>query len=210
MTTITDVDLDREMTAALRALDIDRFEQLAAEADRRREESQQRLKRVDALAAAAAWYARHGVAVFPCAPRGKRPICRRGFQDATCDPEQVRRWWTDTPAANIATPTGRWADVVDIDGPNGHASVTNLQQRGLLPEPLALVSTPGDDDHDRPPGMHYLIPPTGDGNGTRVAPGMDFRGDGGYTLLPPSHGPNGKQYRWLTEFPASAVAGEAR
>lgn len=199
----SDQQLDQELTRTLRALELEQFEAAAAEADRRREQAQQRLGRTRALAATAAWYAARGVKVFPCAPRGKRPATEHGFHDASCDPDQVRRWWQATPDANIGAPTGHWWDVVDIDGHDGHISVAGLRARGLLPEPLALARTPG--SSTRPPGMHYFIPPTGDGNGTRIAPGVDYRGRGGYVILPPSHAPGGRQYAWLTPPPPPMV-----
>ena len=50
---------------------------------------------------AARTYATNGVAIFPCQPRGKRPITGRGFHDATCDLDQIDAWWTEHPDANI-------------------------------------------------------------------------------------------------------------
>src|SRR5699024_8549698 len=58
-----------------------------------------------------------GVPVFPCVPREKRPLTRRGFHDATTDLDQVSAWWDRWPSANIAIPTGPASgiEVVDID-----------------------------------------------------------------------------------------------
>ncbi|WP_409047908.1 bifunctional DNA primase/polymerase [Microbacterium sp. HA-8] len=36
-----------------------------------------------ALPAAAVHYARHGLRVFPCVPKHKRPMTENGFKDAT-------------------------------------------------------------------------------------------------------------------------------
>lgn len=46
-------------------------------------------------------YAVRGWKVFPCNPDGKEPLGGNGHKDATDDQEQVRRWWTQTPRANI-------------------------------------------------------------------------------------------------------------
>src|SRR5258708_4431274 len=51
-------------------------------------------------------YARVGFAVFPCRPRGKEPITKHGFKDATRDEAQIRKWWTRWPDANIGIATG--------------------------------------------------------------------------------------------------------
>jgi hypothetical protein len=193
---LTDQQLDEAMTDALRALDMNRFEDLAAEADQRQNERRQRLARPDALAQAAAWYAAQGIAVFPCRPRGKAPITRHGFYDAAADTEIVRQWWRDTPTANIGAPTGNLFDCIDIDGPPGYHSLGQMRERGVLPRCIGRSRTPGNPP-GRPPGMHYLIAPTGDGCTTGLMPGIDYRGSGGYIILPPSLGANGEQYEWL-------------
>ena len=137
-----------------------------------------RLSRPGALRDAAHWYAAQGIPVFPCKPGGKAPLTRRGFKDATTDPAQIDSWWTQTPAANIGLPTGGRFDVVDTDGPTGCRSfgIADLRDDG---EPcLGWVSTPH--------GFHYYIAPTGGPNRTRILPGVDYRGTGGYVLAPPS------------------------
>lgn len=49
------------------------------------------------LAEWAAWYAAHGLAVFPLNPRSKNPAAPHGFRDASTDAEQVRKWWGGEP-----------------------------------------------------------------------------------------------------------------
>src|SRR5262245_27417027 len=53
------------------------------------------------LTEAATRYAELGYRVFPCIPRDKRPLIEAWQHAATCDVEQVERWWNQTPAANI-------------------------------------------------------------------------------------------------------------
>lgn len=51
---------------------------------------------------AALGYAARGWKVLPCRPDGKEAILK-GWQDnASNDPAVIRKWWTDTPDANIA------------------------------------------------------------------------------------------------------------
>ena len=68
---------------------------------------------------AALAYAALGWAVFPLAPGTKRPLIAGGggFKAATRDAEQIRRWWTETPDANIGVATGKVSgiSVVDVD-----------------------------------------------------------------------------------------------
>lgn len=172
------------------------------------------------LGPSALFYATHiGWPVFPLVPQGKRPLTTHGFKDASRDPEQIRAWWTRTPDANIGTPTGANGcgyDVIDIDGRPGIRSLSTLKHGhcppdcsastfcdslGDLPPVLARAITPGGDDG---PGFHYYIQPTGDGNGTSIAAGIDYRGDGGYVVIPPSLGPTDRRYTWITR-PAAAA-----
>ena len=181
---------DEELVAHLAAIDAADDERVA------------RLSAPDALLVAARWYAdAAGWPVFPCQPRGKQPITRNGFKDATTDLEQIERWWTTTPDANIGTPTGHSFDVVDIDGAPGYGSLADMREAGILPDVLAKSLTPR--------GLHLLIEPTGDGNSAAMLPGIDYRGVGGYIILPPSVGVNSRRYDWsepvdLTRFGAHA------
>ncbi|WP_373286287.1 bifunctional DNA primase/polymerase [Microbacterium nanhaiense] len=74
-----------------------------------------RVDRSPNLALAARSLAAAGVPVFPCLVEGKRPLTRRGFLDASNDPEQVAAWWSRTPNANIGIPTGAASGVVVVD-----------------------------------------------------------------------------------------------
>lgn len=150
------------------------------------------------LQVAAGLYAERGIPVFPCRARGKQPATSHGFKDATTDCQIVLDWWALHPDANIGTPTGLSFDVIDIDGPLGVTSWSKMLDDGALPEVIGQVSTPRDG------GTHLYVAPRGRGNATKFLPGIDYRGAGGYVLLPPSvtdeHGP-GRTYRWLRELP---------
>jgi len=139
------------------------------------------------LAAAARSLAAAGVPVFPCEPDGKRPLTRRGFLDATSDLAQIAAWWSRTPEANIGLPTGAMSGVVvvdvDVHGPvDGRAAWRRASEAGLVGEAGLLVRTPTG-------GAHAYFPAT---VGTEqrswqaAGAGVDFRGDGGYIIAPPS------------------------
>lgn len=191
-------ELDLALTRALQTLDVEEFNRLAAIADQQERDRNARLGAPDALANAAAWYASQGIPVFPIQPRDKRPYPgSRGFKDATTDPATITHWWRDRPDANIGTPTGHRFDVIDIDGPPGYQSAADLRETGTLPHVIGKVHTPSG-------GRHLYVHPTGDGNAARFRPGLDYRGAGGYVLLPPSVGANGKRYDWLQPLEAAA------
>lgn len=153
------------------------------------------------LPAAAARFAAAGVPVFPCVPGGKRPLTAHGFHDASIDPGQVSAWWRRWPAANIAIPTGEASGIVvvdvDVHGPvDGRESFRRARDAGLVEGWELLVRTPTG-------GMHAYYPAT-PGTAQRSwqagRAGVDFRGDGGYVIVPPSTRPTGAataEYRIL-------------
>ncbi|MGO3153453.1 MAG: bifunctional DNA primase/polymerase [Galactobacter sp.] len=139
------------------------------------------------LPLAAREFAGAGVPVFPCVPGGKRPLTERGFHDATTDPEVVAAWWRRHPAANIGVPTGAVSGVVvvdvDIHGPvDGFDAFRRAHNAGLVGGWKILVSTPSG-------GMHAYYPATAapsQRSWQAARAGIDFRGDGGYIIVPPS------------------------
>ena len=128
-------------------------------------------------------YSRAGVPVFPCLPGRKEPLTTHGFHDASVDASQIRAWWTTTPQANLATPTGRPGfDVLDVDvrpTGNGWAALHRAHQAGILDGWTRAIRTPSG-------GLHLHYPGTDQRNGSLRGQHLDFRGLGGYVLLPPS------------------------
>ncbi|HEY6797926.1 MAG TPA: bifunctional DNA primase/polymerase [Kineosporiaceae bacterium] len=139
------------------------------------------------LANASMMLARHDVPVFPCAPGGKQPLTTHGFHDATTDVTAVREWWRRWPDANLGVPTGApWGvDVVDVDvhtTGSGFAAFERARAAGLADGWAWLVRTPSG-------GVHaYFVRRSGGEQRSWQAPTqhIDFRGDGGYIIAPPS------------------------
>ncbi len=138
---------------------------------------------------AALAYVGAGWPVFPCARGGKVPATGRGFHDATLDPERIAAWWTATPAANIGIATGgAGLVVVDVDahddGPDGWANWCALvaAHADAWPDTLEVTTPSG--------GQHlYFTAPAGDpvrNSASKLAPGVDVRGVGGYVVAAPS------------------------
>lgn len=146
-----------------------------------------RVDRTADLAVAARSLAAAGVPVFPCEPDGKRPLTRRGFLDATSALAQVAAWWSRIPEANIGVPTGAASGVVvvdvDVHGPiDGRAAWRRASEAGLVDGAGLLVRTPTG-------GAHAYFPATSDTeqrSWQAANAGVDFRGDGGYIIAPPS------------------------
>jgi len=169
-----------------------------------------------ALADTAARYAAAGIAVFPLQVREKKPYGRTtGLLAATTDADTVAGWWSGAvtiplkaddpqpqrlvrawPDSNIGIATGAPAGfwVLDLDGPEGMASLAALEERfGLLP--ATVEQTTGSGRH-----LCFAMPGPGGpairNSASRVGPKIDVRGDGGYIVAPPSIHPSGRAYAW--------------
>lgn len=135
-------------------------------------------------------YARFGWRVFPVKPGGKAPASMHGVKDATGVAQTIEAWWELWPEANIGIATGTVSGivVVDID----HIPVIEaLREHGKEFPETATVRTPN--------GLHlYFQAPQEPvrNSASKLAKGVDVRGDGGYVLAPPSV-VGGESYRWI-------------
>ncbi len=138
---------------------------------------------------AALSYIERGWHVFPLIPKSKKPLTANGFKDASNDPDQVKRWWTENTEANIGIATGKISGffVVDVDG----EYPDNFPSLGALP----TVKTRK--------GFHYYYsyPPDAEIKCSvkMHKSDVDIRADGGYIVAPPSIHPEGGQYEFCTE-----------
>lgn len=153
------------------------------------------------MLAAALAFADRGWRIFPVKAGTKVPRTANGFHDATTDAATIREWWDGKPHLNIGLATGAASGVwaLDIDGEPGAASLMDLEQRhGELPE-TAVFRTPRG-------GRQYLfalsaLPPgVSITSSVGILPGVDVRGDGGYSVVPPSSRPEGP-YAWISTAP---------
>jgi hypothetical protein len=139
------------------------------------------------LPEAAMRFALAGVPVFPCVPGGKRPLVEHGFHDASTDAGRVTGWWRRWKGANIGVPTGHPSgmEVVDVDqkaAGSGFTAFDHARRVGLIPGWLALVRTPSGGMHAYFPADPYRPQPSWQAARVHV----DFRGAGGYIVVPPS------------------------
>lgn len=144
----------------------------------------------DELLNAALRYAEMGYRVFPCVPGGKAPLTDHGFHDASIDAEQIERWWSRYPLANVGIAT-EGLIVIDIDG-DTNAWPTGDPERmlDLAVAPMAITPRGGSHRIFRQPAGKCWRCTEG-----RLAPKVDTRADGGYIVAPPSVVED-KTYRW--------------
>jgi hypothetical protein len=144
----------------------------------------------------ARYYAARGWPVFPLIPRSKKPIHKGGFKNATTDLAQVDAWWAETPDANIGIATGDVSGlfVVDLDDKEGRSGSENWSQladrNGGDGAPIEHRTGSG--------GLHLVYKHTADlrNSVSKLAPGVDVRGEGGYIAAAPSIHPCGGLYSW--------------
>ena len=151
-------------------------------------------------------YIARGYRVFPC--RDKNTPLVKWRAEASTSVIRIVAWWQKWPRALIGTPTGEVDVVLDVDPPAG---LDTLEEKGW---PL-WFETPT--SHTPRGGLHahFAIPEgnirntTGE-RGRGVGVNIDWRGRGGYALLPSP----GSGYSWdphlsldlpLAECPAALL-----
>jgi hypothetical protein len=144
---------------------------------------------------AALQYAAYQWSVIPVRPREKRPMIRwQEFQHRLANGEEIEGWFERWPDANLAVVTGELSGVVVIDIDPRHGGDKSLakweKQYGKLPETVESRTGGG--------GRHlYFQHPGGEiHNRAGIVDGIDFRGDGGCIVTPPSIHSSGKAYTW--------------
>ena len=147
------------------------------------------------------WYARYGWPIEPvfeakdgyctckegrgCSHAGRHPRTKHGVHDATTNPEQIKRWWTQWPDANIGLATGRISEiiVIDVDPRNGGLKTLRalLKELGPLPKTITARSGGG--------GIHFFFKypdfqVRSDLQGELLGPGVDVLSDNSLLVLP--------------------------
>ncbi len=152
----------------------------------------------------ALWFANNGWPIFPahgiidgvctcrrgpeCSSPGKHPDTRRGWKDASLDPEQIKAWCARNAHLNLALACGN-ITVLDIDGEKGRQSLESLldKDRAAYLRTTPRARTGGG-------GWHLFFQGVDVKNLVGMKPGLDIRSRGGHVILPPSMHISGKRY----------------
>lgn len=134
-------------------------------------------------------YCKHKWPIHPL--NGKVPILKNWQRRASTDPDVVMQWFSKWPKAAVGIVTGFVSNllVLDIDGQEGTNSIADL----ALPDAPTVITARGYHYYFRFPSELQNTPTTR----TRLFPGIDTRGRGGFIVAPPSIHESEHQYKWL-------------
>ncbi len=139
-------------------------------------------------------YAEMGLSVIPVSQDKKPIIPWEPYQKKKASKKEIEDWFTKYPNANIGIVTGKVSGiaVIDIDDPD--LKNKELDAIEMLASP-PIVTTPRGGKH-----QWFAYPNTEVRNRTALFNKVDFRGEGGYVVAPPSSNGNKKQYVWKTDI----------
>ena len=131
--------------------------------------------------------------VFPVNPDTKAPLITGWQSRATCDRFGVIDLFKDYPSAAIGLVTGQKSQlvIIDIDRRKNFNGLQNFKNAGHELSPTVSASTPRGSIH-----LYFKAPlcevPC---SASKIAEGVDIKGDGGFVIAPPSITKWGK-YSW--------------
>lgn len=131
-----------------------------------------------------------------CKSPGKHPRTPNGIDNATTDPIQIQKWWSQWPNANLAHLTGPALGtfVVDVDS---EAARAELEQQGELPKTRTVKTGRGWHLFFRYPSGQVIR----SNNNGKLGSGVDIKSERGYVLAPPSVHVLGATYSLLSDAP---------
>jgi hypothetical protein len=134
------------------------------------------------------------LSTIPVNPNTKKPLIRwQQNQKKKAGPITIRKWFKQFPNAGLGIVTGKLSGlfVIDCDTINGYQETMKFIPNNLI---VPIVKTPR--------GHHlYFKYPAGSSLtvGQGILPGVDYRGQGGYVVCPPTINDNGGQYAWVND-----------
>lgn len=116
----------------------------------------------------------------------KVPHIKDWPNEATTNPERIRKWWKRWPDAQVGIVTGKRSgiDVLDLDQKDGKDGMAALRDAGHDVDSPVIIKTPTG-------GLHYWYEHVPGHGGTQNLDGMegvDVRADGGWAGVPGSDG----------------------
>ena len=150
-------------------------------------------------------YLKAGWSIIPIQTKSKLPLIDwKEFQTRRASEAELRSWLQKWPEMNLGIVTGNISSlvVVDLDGPKGLQYGRKMKLGGTV------VSLTGTGKH-----IFYRWAEGLRNSASKIAEGVDIRGEGGYVVVAPSTHPSGRMYRWerfapdlIPDFPLGILA----
>ena len=140
-------------------------------------------------------YVQLGMSIVPQMPGAKQPCVRwRPYQLERPTVAQLYQWYRKWPDAGIAVVLGAVSNLfaIDVDGREAHDAL--IEHLGKVPKAPMSISGSG-----KPYRYHLFFRHPGFATKAKATPWhpqLEFRGDRGIVVLPPSKHKSGNLYRW--------------
>lgn len=140
-------------------------------------------------------YLEQGLPVFPVCHITYEPLVRwKPYQTRLPEPENLIYWWKQWPNAMIGLVTGQLSGLccIDVDVKNG----APVEKYVTLYPTNRIVET----SHTGGQHLYYRIQNTKVPTRISIEQGIDIKGEGGYTILPPSRKLDKETGKWKIPY----------
>ncbi|MFH1642558.1 MAG: bifunctional DNA primase/polymerase [Nanoarchaeota archaeon] len=137
---------------------------------------------------------KYDFSVIPCS-KNKVPLVKwEEFQKRIATEEEIKKWWSDYPDANVGIVTGIISGiaVIDIDTDEGKEAIQDYIPDSLI---TPTVETPRGGQH-----LYFKCTDAKLTSSNRNLPGCDLKANGGLVTAPPSTNGKGGAYTWIVSL----------
>lgn len=117
------------------------------------------------------------------------------YRERYATEEELKRWFSN-PKSNVGIVTGKLSNllVVDLDKSKDHyqEDIAVEYFGDNINTPITITPSGGNHLYYQYPGNNITI-------GSNILPAIDYRGEGGYIVAPPSINGHGNSYSWLQD-----------